>query len=172
MSLTTNNKLHSLTETINFTRPLKSQPKTTALITGCFDVLHIGHVELFRFVKTKCDVLIIGLESDATMKLSKGNTRPISTFDQRASLLSELVSVDLIFPVGGELKFGSTESDRVHEGITKSLLPDFLVITPATDKYWRRKIDRAGAVGAKTLSYDLSQSTSTSKIIDAILAEA
>jgi D-beta-D-heptose 7-phosphate kinase/D-beta-D-heptose 1-phosphate adenosyltransferase len=172
MDLNNHNKLHDLGKIAKYTRALNDQGKTTGLITGCFDILHIGHIELFRFAKANCDIVVIGLESDATIKLSKGDARPISSFNQRASLLSELVSVDFIFPVGGQLKFGSAESNRVHEELTNSLRPNFLVLTPATDKYWERKIVRAEAISAKVLKYDISQPTSSSKILDAMLSRA
>lgn len=57
--------------------------KKVGLITGCFDVIHVGHVELFQFAKKHCDVVVVGLDSDETIKLNKGPARPIHNISQR-----------------------------------------------------------------------------------------
>ena len=75
---------------------LKKENKTTVFTNGCFDILHIGHV---RYLKesAKCgDVLIIGLNSDSSVKRLKGESRPINNENDRAELLSELGFVDYV----------------------------------------------------------------------------
>ena len=63
---------------------------------GCFDILHPGHVRLLNAAKKLGDVLILGLNSDASVRRSKGPQRPINTFEQRSEVLSALSSVDYI----------------------------------------------------------------------------
>ena len=74
----------------------KNQNKKTVFTNGCFDILHIGHV---RYLKesAKCgDILIIGLNSDNSVRRLKGPTRPINNELDRAELLSELSFVDYV----------------------------------------------------------------------------
>jgi len=67
------------------------------LITGCFDVLHLGHIRLFQFAKKHVDYLIVGLEQDETIRLTKGNNRPIHDIQTRNSDIQEIKSIDEIF---------------------------------------------------------------------------
>ena len=75
---------------------IKAQGKTTVFTNGCFDILHVGHT---RYLKesAKCgDVLIIGLNSDSSVKRLKGESRPINNEQDRAELLCELNFVDYV----------------------------------------------------------------------------
>ena len=75
---------------------LKNNGKQVVFTNGCFDILHIGHV---RYLKkcAKCgDILVIGLNSDNSVKRLKGETRPINNESDRAELLSELGFVDYV----------------------------------------------------------------------------
>ncbi|MCA6367069.1 MAG: D-glycero-beta-D-manno-heptose 1-phosphate adenylyltransferase [Cytophagales bacterium] len=63
---------------------------------GCFDLLHPGHVATLKFCKQKCDRLIIGLNSDQSVRQLKGNKRPVNHELHRALVLSEFASVDAI----------------------------------------------------------------------------
>jgi len=65
---------------------------------GCFDVLHAGHVSLLRQARSKCDRLVVGLNSDASVKRLKGAERPLNALEDRASVLSALRFVDAIVP--------------------------------------------------------------------------
>ena len=83
-------------EAKNIVEKLKKEGKTTVFTNGCFDILHIGHT---RYLKqsAKCgDVLIIGLNSDSSVKRLKGESRPINTELDRAELLSELSFVNYV----------------------------------------------------------------------------
>lgn len=83
-------------EAKNIVEKLKKEGKVTVFTNGCFDILHIGHT---RYLKqsAKCgDVLIIGLNSDSSVKRLKGESRPINTESDRAELLSELSFVDYV----------------------------------------------------------------------------
>ncbi len=83
-------------EIVEIVENLKKQNKKVVFTNGCFDILHIGHV---RYLKqsAKCgDVLVIGLNSDSSVKRLKGETRPINSEFDRAELLSELGFVDYV----------------------------------------------------------------------------
>ena len=81
---------------VNTVEKLKKENKKVVFTNGCFDILHIGHV---RYLKesAKCgDILVIGLNSDNSVKRLKGETRPINNESDRAELLSELGFVDYV----------------------------------------------------------------------------
>jgi D-beta-D-heptose 7-phosphate kinase/D-beta-D-heptose 1-phosphate adenosyltransferase len=63
---------------------------------GCFDLLHRGHIRLLAEARAACDVLIVGLNSDASTKRLKGNSRPINPAESRADVLAALEAVDLV----------------------------------------------------------------------------
>ena len=75
---------------------LKKENKKTVFTNGCFDILHIGHVRYLKESAKYGDVLIIGLNSDSSVKKLKGETRPINNELDRAELLSELNFVDYV----------------------------------------------------------------------------
>ena len=62
--------------------------------TGCFDVLHIGHIRLLQYAKQHCDKLIVGINSDVSIKKLKGPTRPINSESIRKEFLLSLECVD------------------------------------------------------------------------------
>jgi len=63
---------------------------------GCFDVLHVGHVNYLRFAKQKGDVLIVGVNDDASVKRLKGPTRPVNPIEDRMEMLAALDMVDAV----------------------------------------------------------------------------
>ena len=75
---------------------LKKENKKIVFTNGCFDILHIGHVRYLKKSAQFGDILIIGLNSDGSVKRLKGETRPINNEQDRAELLSELGFVDYI----------------------------------------------------------------------------
>jgi len=65
---------------------------------GCFDILHRGHVSYLSQARASCDRLIVGLNTDASVKALKGDGRPVNDLESRALVLAALSSVDLITP--------------------------------------------------------------------------
>ncbi|TAN60037.1 D-glycero-beta-D-manno-heptose 1-phosphate adenylyltransferase [bacterium] len=75
---------------------LKRQGKKIAFTNGCFDILHYGHLKYLEDAKAKADVLVVGLNSDASIKRIKGASRPINRQADRARMLEALSAVDYI----------------------------------------------------------------------------
>ena len=75
---------------------LKEQKKKIVFTNGCFDILHRGHVQYLDKAKSFGDVLILGLNSDASVRELKGPSRPINNEDDRAFILAALESVDYV----------------------------------------------------------------------------
>ncbi len=65
--------------------------------TGCFDVLHVGHIRLLREAKRLGSFLLVGINSDASVRQLKGNARPINNQEDRAEMLLSLSAVNAVF---------------------------------------------------------------------------
>lgn len=89
-------KIVLLTEAKKITQTLRREGKKIVFTNGCFDLLHIGHIRTFKFCKRLGDVLIVGLNSDASVRALKGNTRPLVPEKERAEILSALSDVDYV----------------------------------------------------------------------------
>lgn len=90
--LINNNKVISI-ENVNF---IRNSYKKIVFTNGCFDILHKGHIHLLKKAKSYGDLLIVGLNSDKSIKYLKGSDRPINNLDERLSLLSEIPYIDLL----------------------------------------------------------------------------
>jgi rfaE bifunctional protein nucleotidyltransferase chain/domain len=86
----------SLQEAVAIREKLRAKGKTIVLTNGHFDLLHVGHVDCLQRTKTLGDVLIVGLNSDASTRLLKGEKRPIVPQEERAQLLAALQCVDYV----------------------------------------------------------------------------
>lgn len=93
---TAENRLKTLSEIINLAHEFKQQNKKIVFTNGCFDLLHAGHVRYLAEAKSFGDVLILGLNSDASVKQLKGDNRPINSAADRAYILASLESVDFV----------------------------------------------------------------------------
>ena len=71
--------------------------KKVVFTNGCFDILHAGHVSYLNEAKAQGDILVVGLNSDASVKRIKGSQRPINNENERKFLLENLKSVDFVF---------------------------------------------------------------------------
>ena len=74
--------------------------KKVVFTNGCFDLLHVGHVRYLAEAKALGDILVIGLNSDDSVKKLKGPTRPVQSEKDRAEILSQLRSVDYVTVFG------------------------------------------------------------------------
>lgn len=98
-------------------KDLNKESKKVVFTNGCFDILHIGHVRYLKQAKTLGDVLVVGMNSDASVKRLKGPNRPIQCEQDRSEILSSLECVDYVCLF---------EEDTPFE-LIRELLPDVLV---------------------------------------------
>jgi len=96
---------------------LKKEGKKVVFTNGCFDILHVGHVKYLQEAKSYGDVLIVGLNSDSSVRELKGPTRPVNVQEDRAYILAALESVDYVVLFSEETP---------HE-LIKNIGPDILV---------------------------------------------
>jgi rfaE bifunctional protein nucleotidyltransferase chain/domain len=94
-------KLFPLQDLFGRREALLRSGKALALTNGCFDVLHAGHVATLEAAKSRCDVLWVGLNSDRSIGVLKGQSRPIHSECDRAYVLGALGCVDGIFLFDG-----------------------------------------------------------------------
>jgi rfaE bifunctional protein nucleotidyltransferase chain/domain len=80
----------------------------TVWTNGCFDILHPGHMELFKIAKSLGDRLIVGLDTDEKVRKDKGSNRPINSLDFRKSMLESNKNIDLVIPFGSRQELEQT----------------------------------------------------------------
>jgi len=88
--------IKTLKEIDELSKELKQKGKKIVFTNGCFDILHVGHVKYLEIAKSFGDVLILGLNSDSSVRKLKGPSRPVNTEDDRAYILAALESVDYV----------------------------------------------------------------------------
>ena len=110
-------KIISFNEAKKLAENLKKENKKIVFTNGCFDILHIGHVKYLQKAKTLGDILIVGVNSNKSVKRLKGNNRPVNDEYDRAYLLSSLEVVDYVVIF---------EEDTPYE-LIKKIKPDILV---------------------------------------------
>ena len=106
-----------LKDNIEIINRIKAERKKIVFTNGCFDLLHVGHIRYLAQAKKLGDFLIIGLNSDSSVKELKGENRPINSFEDRATLLSAIESVDSVIMF----------EEQTPENLIKDIVPDILV---------------------------------------------
>ncbi len=138
---------------------LKNQRGRVVFTNGCFDIIHAGHVRYLTQAKSKGDILVVGLNSDASVRRLKGKTRPINSQKDRREVLSALASVDFVV----------TFKDDTPLELIKYIRPDILV----KGGDWKNKSiigsDFVESYGGKTLTVPYLSERSTSAIIKKII---
>ena len=92
----TNTKIVQLSELADRIEELRANGKRVVATNGCFDLLHPGHVRYLRTARRLGDILVVGVNGDASVRKLKGAGRPINTEKDRAELVAALDSVDLV----------------------------------------------------------------------------
>lgn len=106
--------LETLLEELSWRR---DRHQSIVFTNGCFDVLHRGHIEYIEFCRAQGDVVVVGLNSDRSVRALKGEGRPINNEQDRAAVLSSLEAVDYI----------TLFDDPSVLGLVKAVRPDILV---------------------------------------------
>lgn len=119
-------KTISLSEAIAFSKKYRGQNKTIGLIVGGFDVCHLGHINLFRLAKKYVDFVIVGLDSDGTIRKNKGSGRPINNYKRRSEFLSDLITIDKIFPIKEIIVHGSKKSFNLYISLVRKIKPTYV----------------------------------------------
>lgn len=90
------NTVLNLSDLIDRLNEHKKNNQRIVFTNGCFDILHVGHVRYLSEAKAQGDILVVGLDSDASVRKIKEEQRPIISQDQRAEILASLRCVDYV----------------------------------------------------------------------------
>ncbi len=136
---------------------LREDGKKLVFTNGCFDILHPGHVTYLNFARNQGDALVVGLNSDASVRRNKDNSRPIVPQDERAIVIAGLECVDYV------IIFDEDEPLT----IIGELIPDVLV----KGEDWAHYVSGREIVeenGGKVVLAPLVENKSTTNIIEKI----
>jgi D-beta-D-heptose 7-phosphate kinase/D-beta-D-heptose 1-phosphate adenosyltransferase len=142
--------------------PLKAEGKKIVFTNGCFDLLHVGHVRYLQEAKSLGDVLVVGVNSDASVKRLKGPTRPVQIEADRAEILAAL----------GCVGFTVIFTDDTPETLIHKVKPDILV------KGGDWKIEQivggtfVAGYGGQVMSLQFIDGKSTTKLIEKAQSES
>jgi D-beta-D-heptose 7-phosphate kinase/D-beta-D-heptose 1-phosphate adenosyltransferase len=157
---------HALTGKLRDDQPLllelsrhREAGKKIVFTNGCFDLIHLGHVEYFRFAKRQGDLLVVAVNTDASIRKLKGDKRPVTHEDDRVSVLSEFESIDYL------VKFGDDTPARLIDLIR----PDVLVKGADYKKEQVVGWDVVESYGGRVELAPLIEGRSTSNLIGKIL---
>ncbi len=152
-------KIVRVKELINRIDPLRRSGKQVVFTNGCFDIMHAGHVRYLAAAKAEGKILIVGVNSDKSVKSIKGKNRPIMPQDQRAEVLAGLWCVDYI------VFFDEPDPLRLIQAIK----PDVLVKGEDWDEDKIIGADSVKADGGKVVRIAVVPDISTSMIIEKII---
>ena len=137
----------------------RKENKKIVFTNGCFDILHVGHIEYLKFSRKQGDVLVIGLNTDRSVREQKGDKRPFVSEDERARLISALEDVDYVILF----------DDLTPEKLIRRVKPDVLV----KGEDWKEKgvVGRefVESYGGKVILAPLVKDVSTTDIVSRIL---
>jgi D-beta-D-heptose 7-phosphate kinase/D-beta-D-heptose 1-phosphate adenosyltransferase len=139
---------------------LRRRGRRVVLTNGCFDILHRGHTTYLGRAKALGDVLVVGVNTDDSIRRLKGPTRPINALDDRVQVLAALSCVDLVVPFG---------EDTPHE-LVRAVRPDVFV---KGGDYTRDRLPEAGlveALGGEVRLLPMVEDRSTTGVIERIRA--
>lgn len=156
------NKIRALKAALDTVATWRSRGLKVGFTNGCFDLVHPGHISLLNQARSQCDRLIVGLNTDASVKRLKGPTRPINAEMARAVVLAALESVDMVILFDEE-----TPIDLI-----KAVRPDVLV--KGAD-YTIDKVvggDFVMSYGGKVHLAELTPGQSTTNIVQRMAAPA
>ena len=153
------NELKTVEEILKIRKKLKEENKKVVFTNGCFDIIHSGHIDYLIKSRTLGDVLIVGLNSDISIRKIKDEKRPIIKANDRAIVLSALKPVDYVVFF----------DEETPEELISVIIPDILVKGSDwdIDKIVGKTIVEKNGGEVKTIQFVNDQSTS--KIIQFIL---
>ena len=143
----------------NFCEDLRRQNKKIVFTNGCFDIIHAGHVRYLTAAKNFGDILIVGLNTDESVRNLKGASRPINSQDDRAEVLLGLKAVDHVIFFG----------EQTAENLIAEVKPDVYV---KGGDYTLETLPEAKIVqsyGGRVEFVSLVAGRSTTKIVEKIL---
>jgi len=138
----------------------KRDGQKVVFTNGCYDILHPGHIRLLEAARSRGDILILALNTDASVQRLKGPTRPLISQDRRAELAAALAAVDAV-------TFFDEDTPR---DLIAAVLPDIL-IKGADWAHFIAGREEVEAAGGQVLAQPLEPGYSTTGILERVLAQ-
>ena len=109
-------KIYTRNQLVEIVQQLKADGKVVVTTNGCFDVLHVGHLRYLQAAQALGDILVVGVNSDDSVRVLKGENRPLVPADERAEMLAGLGCVDYvtIFPELDPIDLLSAIKPSIH----------------------------------------------------------
>jgi D-glycero-beta-D-manno-heptose 1-phosphate adenylyltransferase len=152
-------RLYTREELVSQRESWRREGKTVVFTNGCYDLLHPGHIRLLEQARSLGDVLILALNSDASVRLSKGPNRPLIPEGDRAALAAALEAVDAV----------TLFDEETPRQLVAAVLPDILV-KGADWSHFIAGREEVEAAGGKVMTVPLEPGYSTTNIVERILA--
>src|SRR5687768_6267126 len=162
--LPTKAKIHSFDEMPELVHDLTEAGATVVLAQGVFDLIHLGHIEYLRAalkIDTKHGFLVVGVESDESVRINKGSSRPINPADDRMNVLAEFLSVGMVFTYKDTPNY-DTPQDYIAR--YKALSPAAIAV-PTWDPHRELKKWQAKRAGSKLALIDYKYQNSTTAML-------
>lgn len=156
-----NNKILNRDILYNFCDLLKQSGKKVVFTNGCFDIVHSGHIHILKEAKKQGDILILGLNSDSSIKRLKGESRPIFKEEERLELLSSFEFIDYIVVF---------DEDTPLE-VIKLIRPDVLVKGADYKDKYVVGTNEIKEYGGELVLVDLVEGRSTTNVIEKLKGE-
>ncbi|MDO8682151.1 MAG: D-glycero-beta-D-manno-heptose 1-phosphate adenylyltransferase [Armatimonadota bacterium] len=156
---TAESKIKRRSEIRNIIRRLQADGKTVVFTNGCFDIMHVGHIRYLEEARRLGDCLVVGVNTDDSVRVRKGDKRPIVSQFQRAEVVAALACVDYV----------TLFSEATPVEIVDELRPDVHV---KGGDYTLSQMPEAPVVeayGGKVVLVPVIEGYSTTKIVDRIL---
>ena len=149
----------TIDELTNIRNAIRNNNKKVVFTNGCFDILHKGHIDYLNESKKLGDYLVVGINSDESVRKLKGPKRPILPQDERAFIISNLIAVDFVCIFNEETPLNLIEK----------VLPDYLVKGAdwAIEAVVGKEIVEKN--NGKVMTITLTPNKSTTNLIETIL---
>lgn len=153
-------KIVTFDQLLQLMKKVRAAGKKIAWTNGCFDIIHVGHVDYLEKSKSYADLLVVGLNSDVSVKKLKGELRPIFSQADRARVLAAIEPVDYI------VIFDETSPIEY----IRALQPDFYIkggdyTIDTIDQHERRAVE---AYGGRIVLLPMVPGVSTSVVVEKI----
>ncbi len=148
-------KLKSREEVAALCAQARAQGKRVGFTSGAFDLLHAGHVDYLEKARQACDLLVVGVNSDASVRAYKGPQRPLVSAAQRAEVVAALESVDLVFIF----------PERRNKVNIQLLRPDLYIKAGDYQEAQLTSKEEVESYGGKVLLIPVSRGVSTTEIL-------
>lgn len=133
----------------------KNNGKSVGLITGNFDVVHIGHTRLFKFAKENVDILAVGVDSDELARSYRKQAEWLfNPLKNRIEVLESIGTIDVLFPINNVQSANSDlDLEEFETNLLMKLKPTHVITNPIADMFYLKRKHRCEYLGIQLLEF-------------------